>query len=187
MTWLARGALLPMLSMTLAACPLRAGGDGDPDPDAPWFEFGHLGHEHFPDGFAVDPLPYDPLEDGERVDMIFGGQGAVMFALPVRAGNFALDVDADPPAWPQLDMYVDVEDHNEGVGNHFFRLANYPVWFDETGEEEYEFFFLTILVPDEYALSELEDLPGTIHATLQPKGESTVTVDLDFVVGEPPP
>lgn len=182
------GARVSILAAVVVAA---AGGcdtarPGGPDPEAPWFEFGHLGQKHFPDGFAIDPLPFDPLEDGEEVEIIAGGQGLEMFALPIRAGNFEIDVDAKDVKWPMLDMHVDVEDHNDGVGGHFTRLANYPVWFDPTDEDEYEFFFLTVILPADGPLEDLVGLPATIDATLEPAGESPVSIEVDFVVGAAP-
>jgi hypothetical protein len=199
MTWFARPrrprpsarvcpvSLLAALALGPAACEEEdpgACGEGGPRNGQPWFQFGHLGREHFPSGIAVDPLPFEPLEDGDAIDMIAGGQGLEMFALPVRAGNF--DIDIANEQWPILDMHLDVEDHNDGIGGHFARLANYPVWFDEGENGDYEFFFVTIILPADDPLADLVGLPGSIEAVLEPEGKSPLCVNLDFVVGDAP-
>jgi hypothetical protein len=168
----------------VAGCDHREPGPDPDDPNAPRFEFGHLGQKHFPDGFAIDPLPFDLLEEGDEVEMIAGGQGLEMFALPIRAENFYIDIANEE--WPMLDVHVDVENHNDGVGGHFTRLANYPVWFDEVDEETYEFFYLTVILPGDVPLTDLVGLPATIEAELEPVGEDPIPLEVDFVIGAAP-
>lgn len=184
MTWTLPGARLAVVALAPVLVAVATGCDPAPDPDPRWLQFGHLGQEHFPDGFAVDPLPFDPLEDGDTVDMIAGGQGLEMLALPMRAGGFEIDLANE--RWPMLDMHVDVEDHNDGVGGHFTRLANYPVWFDEAEDGDYEFFYLTVILPADVPLSDLVGLHATIEATLEPAGEEPFSHEVDFVIGAVP-
>jgi hypothetical protein len=117
--------------------------------------------------------------------MIFGGQGATMFALPVRGEGFTFDADAEEPAWPELEASLDVDGHNDGFGGHFWRIANYPVWFEENDAGEWDFFFLTVLI-DEPDLDALVGAPAHFHGTLEAEGFAPMTFDVDFEVGPAP-
>jgi hypothetical protein len=163
-----------------------AGACVDPAPPAERasFRLGHLSQEHFPNGFAIEDLPWDPLEEGDRVDMIFGGQGATMMALPVRGEGFSIP-GMDMPQWPVLEASLDVDGHNTGFGGHFWRIANYPVWFEDDGDGGWEFYFLTVLI-DEPDLSTLVGQPAHFHGTLEAEDVEPMAFDVDFEVGRAP-
>ena len=192
LTW--RATLALVIGSAIPGC-LPPGGDGDGDGDLGWFEFGHLGPDEFPDGILVADPPFDPLEAGDAVDMVQGGQGLVMLAFPIRGGDFVIDPSAttasdDYPKWPELEGHIDVEGHNTGLGGHFWRIANYPVFFEPTDEGDYAFFFLTVLVPDESSLTDLEGRPAHLEATLDPADYEAIyapiDLELDFVIGALP-
>jgi hypothetical protein len=115
-----------------------SGSTGDPV----WLEFS--------EGCTTEP--WKVVEDGDEITMVLGGQGLLMFPMPLRAGGFdlPLDLELNSPEIPMLDFQMRVEGHNYGFNDTFARIPNYPVLFSplENGDL-YQFFYLTIFVPDE--------------------------------------
>ena len=70
-----------------------------PDPDA-WIAMGQGEEGWF------------PVEDGDELLMVLGGQGLLMFPMPLRGSGFTLADDPSDytdPATPLFDMYLDIE------------------------------------------------------------------------------
>lgn len=160
------------------------GQDTDPPddtgtPSAGWFEV----------GWGVDS--FAPLSDGDDFTIVWGTQGAAMFPMPVRGGDFVLPDDPgdynDPKA-PLMDLELDIEGHNDGFGGHFKRIANYPLVFEVQEDGSYEFLYVAIILPDDKDPMELDGLPAHLHVTLRPYEADPIELDLDLVVAlEPPP
>lgn len=96
--------------------------------------------------------PWKVMEDGVEMTMVLGGQGLLMFPMPLRAGGFDLpaQLELSSPEIPMLDFQMRIEGHNYGFNDTFARIPNYPVLFHPLEEDDlYEFFYLTIFVPDE--------------------------------------
>ncbi len=184
-------ALIGLLA--LPACdepPPNVAGDGDGDSDA-WFEIAQ----------GDDPSEaWVPLEDGDPLFLETGGQGLIMFALPVRAGGFPLPDDPKDygdPTLPKAEVLMDLDDaqYNTGIGGHFFRLVNYPLTFDVLEDGTYEFYWITVFPPDEFLddVDQLHGLEGTIDITVTPHGMDAMTQRYDVVIDsmsridDPPP
>jgi hypothetical protein len=148
-------------------------------PDGGWFQV----------GWGIDS--FAPIEDGDEFTIVWGTQGAAMFPMPVRGGEFVLPDDpgdyTDPKA-PLMDLELDIEGHNDGFGGHFKRIANYPLVFEVLDDGSYEFLYVAIILPDDKDPMELEGLPAHLHVALRPFEADPIEIDLDLVVAlEPPP
>jgi hypothetical protein len=132
---------------------------------------------------------YTALAEGDELLMVLGGQGLLMFPMPIRAQGFRLP--ADPSDWtdpdiPLLDIHLDIEGFDIGFGGHFSRIANYPVPFEILADGTYEFIYITIFVPDE--LSDpcaIDGLPGEIHAELDTADGETLEWDRTVTIAVP--
>lgn len=149
------------------------------DPSTGWFEI----------GWGVDS--FTPVVDGGEFMVVWGTQGSAMFPMPIRAGEFVLPDDpgdyTDPKA-PLMDLELDIEGHNDGIGGHFKRIANYPLVFDILGDGTYEFLYVAIILPDDADPLELEGLPAHLHVQIRPYEAAPIERDFDLVVAvEPPP
>ncbi|MBK8239393.1 MAG: hypothetical protein IPK74_28040 [Deltaproteobacteria bacterium] len=133
---------------------------------------------------------FHALQDGDTLQVVWGGQGAAMFPLPLRGGEFTLPDPPDDytsPLAPMFDLTIDIEGHNDGVGGHFKYLANYPITFDILPDGSYEFVYVAVLLPDGLDPAELDGLPAHLHARLRPVDSAAFDVELDLIVANAPP
>jgi hypothetical protein len=153
-------------------------GDGDPDSGA-WIRMGQ------------GESGWNEVEDGDALLMVLGGQGLLMFPMPIRGKGFTLP--DDPSDWthpdiPLLDIHLDIEGFNNGIGGHFSRIANYPIPFMVLDDGTYEFVYITIFVPDADQLPDpcdIDGLPGELHAELDTADGETLTWDRSVVIDVP--
>lgn len=147
--------------------------DTDTSDDGAWFEVG-WGDEVFA-----------PIADGDDFPVVWGGQGAAMFPMPIQGGGFVLPDDPrdylDEKA-PIMDLHVDIEGHNNGIGGHFKRIANYPVAFSILEDGTYEFVYVAIILPDEVDPFELEGLPARLWVQLRPYDREPLVRELGLTV-----
>jgi hypothetical protein len=144
-----------------------------------WFEIGWGATE------------FNALENGGDIEVVWGSQGAAMFPLPLRGGGFVLPddpTDYESPLAPKLDLHIDIEGHNNDIGDHFRYLANYPIVFEEMPDGSYEFLYVAVLMPDGIDPTILEGLPAHLWAQLRPYESEPMVIELDLVVrgGEAP-
>lgn len=138
-----------------------------------WFELG------------FGETAFAPLRDGDPLQVVWGGQGAAMFPLPLRGGEFVLP---DPPSdytselAPLFDLDIDIEGYNDGPGNHFKHLANYPITFEILPDGTYEYIYVAVLLPDHIDPVALDGLPAHFSGRLRPYGSAPFEIDLDLVV-----
>jgi hypothetical protein len=151
-------------------------GDGNPNSNA-WLKLGQGEFE------------YTELNEGDELIMVLGGQGLLMFPIPLHAGEFTLPSDPSnytDPDVPILDMHLDIEGFNFGFGDHFARLANYPIPFEVLDDGTYEFIYVTIFVPDELENPcDIDELPGQLHAELETADGDTLIIDLEVSIEVP--
>ncbi len=151
-------------------------GDGTPSGDA-WLKIGQGEYE------------FDEVEANDELVMVLGGQGLLMFPLPLHAGGFTLPDDPSDytdPRVPVLDMHLDIDGFNLGFGDHFARIANYPIPFEVLADGTYEFIYVTIFVPDELANPcDIDEQPGHLHAELETADGDLLIVDLDVSIEVP--
>ena len=147
-----------------------------PDPDA-WIAMGQ------------GEMGWSPVEDGDELWMVLGGQGLLMFPMPLRGSGFTLADDPSDytdPATPLFDMYLDIEGFELDFGGHFKRLANYPVPFEILDDGTYEFIYITLFVPDELLdPCDIDGLEGFLHAELDVVDGYTLTWDRNVVMRVP--
>lgn len=152
--------------------------DSTGEPVVGWFELG------------FGDVEFAPLVDGGTLQVVWGGQGAAMFPLPLRGAEFTLP---DPPSdylselVPLFDIDIDIEGFNDGPGNHFKHLANYPISFTVLPDGTYEYIYVAVLLPDHIDPDDLDGLPAHLSARLRPKDSAPFEVDLDLVVATAPP
>lgn len=145
------------------------------DTEAPvgWFEVG------WGQGELV------PLADGDPFPIVLGGQGAQMFPMPLRGGEWFLP--ENPTSWmdetgPLIDMDMDIEGWNDGPGGHFKHIANYTLDWIILPDGTYQSSFLPILVPDGIAPEDIEGLPAHLWVRLRPYEQPALELELDVVV-----
>lgn len=145
------------------------------DTEAPvgWFEIG------WGDG------QYVPLADGDEFPIVLGGQGAQMFPMPLRGGEFYLP--GNPTSWmdetgPLVDLEMDIDGYNDGPGGHFKRIANYTLDWVVLPDDTYQSSFLPIIVPDGIDPEELDGMPAHLWVRLRPHEQPELVVELDVVV-----
>ena len=152
----------------------EASSDSSGDPVVGSFELG------------FGDLEFAPLNSGEVIPIVVGGQGAAMFPLALRGSQFVLP---DPPSdytselAPLFDLDIDIEGYNNGPGNHFKHLANYPITFTVLPDASYEFVYVAVLLPDDIDPAVLEGLPAHLSARLRPADSAAFEVELDLIVG----
>lgn len=164
------------LSASNTSQPTESVGTADTaDTEAPvgWFEVG------WGQGELV------PLTDGDPFPIVLGGQGAQMFPMPLRGGEWYLP--DNPTSWmdetgPLVDMDMDVEGYNDGPGGHFKHIANYTLDWIILPDGSYQSSFLPILVPDGITPEELEGLPAHLWVRLRPYEQPALEVELDVVI-----
>ncbi len=151
--------------------------DDEGTPGEGWLELGQ------------GELEFQNIESGDELIMVLGGQGLLMFPIPIRGGEFPLPEDPSDftdPDIPILDLHLDIEGFNIGFGGHFARVANYPVPFDVLGDGTYEFVYITIFVPDELENPcDIDEQPGLLHAELEAADGQVMVVDLDVSIEVP--
>jgi len=180
------------LSLVLVGCggitdaaeatdPSSSSSSSDPDESSGsttesvvgWFELG------------FGDTAFAPLADGDTLQVVWGGQGAAMFPLPLRGAEFTLP---DPPddytseLAPLFDLDIDIEGYNDGPGGHFKHLANYPITFEIQPDGSYEYIYVAVLLPDEIDPTELDGLPAHLSVRLRPYGSADFELELDLVV-----
>jgi len=179
------GGLLAL--STLLACdpsrPIYGGGGGDGDGDNPnpnpnaWFLMGQ------------GESGWEEVEDGDALRMVLGGQGLLMFPMPIRARGFTLPDNPQnytDPKIPKLNIHLDIEGFNIGFGGHFSRIANYPVPFTILDDGTYEFIYITIFVPDALAdPCDIDGLPGSFGATLRTADGDELKWERDVIIAVP--
>lgn len=153
-------------------------GDGDDDPNSDaWLKLGQGEFE------------FDEVHEGDELVMVLGGQGLLMFPIPLHAGEFTLPDDPGDytdPNVPVLDMHLDIDGFNIGFGGHFARIANYPIPFEILDDGTYEFIYVTIFVPDELLNPcDVDEQPGHLHAELETADGETLILDLDVSIEVP--
>ncbi|MBA3547452.1 MAG: hypothetical protein H0T76_13275 [Nannocystis sp.] len=153
-----------------------------------------VGTAQFTLGEAVfdpaDPLAaptFRELGDGDELTIVRGGQGLLMLPLGVHGSGF--EVPADPLDWdnartPRIDLWIDIEGFNVGIGGHFTQITGYPIGFVPVGGDgTLEHLYITAFVPDPIAdPSVLFGKPGVLRAELQTYQQPTVALELSFVV-----
>ncbi len=153
-----------------------------PETDATF----EIGEAVFNDVFLDDAF-YEARQDGDSLTLLRGGQGLQMFAVSMRGEKFETaesPTDWDDPKMPLVNMWMDIEGYNIGVGGHFARLYNYPVHFRDIGGGQLEHVYVAIIVPDEIGddTELLNGLPGHLWVELRTFENPPVTRELDFIV-----
>jgi hypothetical protein len=153
------------------------GGDGNTNPDDAWIAMGQ------------GEQGWSPVENGDKLVMVLGGQGLLMFPMPLRGAGFTLADDPSDytdPATPIFDMYLDIEGFDLDFGGHFKRLSNYPVPFEVLPDGTYEFVYITLFVPDELTdPCDIDGLPGELHAELDVVDGYVLTWDRSVIMSVP--
>jgi len=170
----------------LIACgPTTNGNDDDgPTPEDAYFELGQ------------GQVGFEFVEDGDALEMELGGQGLLMFPMPVRGGGFGLPPDPSDythPKIPQIKVFVDIDGFNTGVGGHFIYLNNYRIPFTVRDDGDYQFNYVALLVPDDVTdYTVLDGREAHIYAELEAHDldeplvfERDVIVDTSQVPGMP--
>lgn len=153
-------------------------GDGDTAPDDAWFAMGQ------------GEFGWDEIEEGEELVMVLGGQGLLMFPMPIRGQGFTIaedPLDYTDPDMPILDIFMEIEGYNIGFGGYFSRVTNYPVPFVEIDDSgTFEFVYITIFVPDELAdPCEIDGLPGEVYGELETADGYTLEWSRSVVIEVP--
>ena len=84
-------------------------------------------------------LDWEPIEDGDKLLMVLGGQGLLMFPMPLQGAGFEIPddpTDYTHPDAPILDIYLDIEGHLYDDG-HFEKVLNYPMPLTPVGDGSY--------------------------------------------------
>ena len=128
---------------------------------------------------------YVPLADGDDFPVVRGGQGAEMFPIPLRGAEFYLP--GNPTTWmdangPFVDIEMDVEGFNDGVGGHFKRIANYQLDWVILEDGSYESSFIPLLMPDGITGTDINGLPAHLSVRLRPFNQAPLEVELDLVI-----
>jgi len=140
-----------------------------------------------PGMLEVEPA-FRPLAEGDPLYLVRGGQGLLMLPMGLRGENFEVPEDPNDftnPKMPILDLWVDIEGYNIGVGGHFSRIANYPIGFVPIEGGVLEHLYTAILVPDELdgdTINELNGLPGHLWVELRTFDNPAVVREIDVVI-----
>lgn len=182
--------LSALLLLTLTACdPARPIYDGGRDDDDEGEEEGGTPNPSAWIAMGQGEEGWYPVENGDELLMVLGGQGLLMFPMPLRGKGFTLAPDPSDytdPRTPLFDMYLDIEGFELDFGGHFKRLANYPVPFEILEDGTYEFVYITLFVPDELPdPCDIDGLPGTLHAELDVVDGYVLTWDRTVTIAVP--
>ena len=197
MTFPDRRPARALVLSAMCACVLAC------DPSRPIYDGGlDFDEEGEPTGGSGTPAPgawiamgqgetgWFPVEDGDELLMVLGGQGLLMFPMPLRGSGFSLADDPSDytdPRTPIFHMYLDIPGFELDFGGHFKRLANYPVPFEILPDGTYEFVYITLFVPDDLLdPCDIDGLPGELHAELDVVDGYTLTWDRSVVMAVPP-
>jgi hypothetical protein len=149
------------------------------DTEAPvgWFEV----------GWGVGE--FIPIADGDPFPIVLGGQGAQMFPMPLRGGEFYLP--GNPTSWmdetgPLVDFEMDIEGWNDGPGGHFKYIANYTLDWIVLEDGTYQSAWMPIIVPDGVDPADIEGEPAHLWVRLRPHEQPSLEVELDVVVAVMP-
>lgn len=128
---------------------------------------------------------FTPLTDGDTFEIVFGTQGSAMFPIILRGGDFVLP--PDPADWqhedaPTIELWLDIDGHNDGFGGHFKRIANYPLGFNVLDDGTYESTYIAIILPDDKDPEDLAGLAGTLFVEMDTSEDAPVSVQLDVTV-----
>lgn len=128
---------------------------------------------------------FRPLQDGDTFEVVFGTQGSAMFPIIVRGGEFTLP--PMPEDWqhadaPTVELWLDIDGHNDGFGDHFKRIANYPLGFQVLPDGTFESTYIAIILPDDKEPEALEGLAATLWLEISTADADPVAVQLDLTV-----
>jgi len=128
---------------------------------------------------------FHPLEEGGDLEVVFGSQGSAMFPIIIRGSEFPLPEDTTD--WmheeaPTIELWLDIEGHNDGFGGHFKRIDNYPLGFESVGDGTYDSTFVAVLLPDDKQPEDLEGLPATLWVELTPFESAPINAEVNLTV-----
>jgi len=147
-----------------------------------------IGAADFEDGNPFATPTFRPLADGGTLNLLRGGQGLLMLPMGLRGENFEVPedpIDFTNPKMPILDLWLDIEGYNIGVGGHFSRIANYPIGFLPINGGALEHLYTAILVPDEFdasTINDLDGLPGHLWIELRTFDNPPTIREIDVVI-----
>lgn len=158
---------------TTSASQTNTSVSNDTEDPVGWFEIGW------------GQADFLPIADGDDFPIVVGGQGAQMFPVPFRGGEFFLP--GNPTSWmdetgPLVDFEMDIEGRNDGPGGHFKRIANYTLDWVVLPDGTYQSSFLAVIVPDGIDASEIEGEPAHLWVRLRPHDQPALELELDVVV-----
>lgn len=189
-TWLACAAVLSLAGCETNDPPIASSSSSaDDDSDGETTTGSGLWLE-FSEGCSTDP--WRVVDEGDDIWVVLGGQGLLMIPMPMRAGGFDLpaELELNSPEIPMLNFQMRVEGHNYGVNDTFARIPNYPVLFSPLeGGDLYEFFYLTVFVPDEVGDEPqvLDGLPADIDWQLEVPGYGSIEGNFSATIRVDPP
>ena len=145
-----------------------------------------LGEAVFDPADPLAPPTYRELATSDELTVVRGGQGLLMLPLGVHGRGF--EVPSDPNDWdnprtPKIDLWIDIEGQNVGIGGHFAQITGYPIGFVPISDGMLEHLYITVFVPDAIAdPSVLFGKTGLLRAELHTYQQPTTALQLSFVV-----
>ena len=133
-------------------------------------------------------LDWEPIEDGDELLMVLGGQGLLMFPMPLQGSGFKIPddpTDYTHPDAPILDIYLDIEGHAYDDG-HFEKVLNYPIPLTPVGDGSYQFIYVTLFIPDELVNPcDIHGLEGKLRAELDVVDDDLLLWERTVVIAVP--